>query len=392
MFDRYLVTKEDSLNRIKLYLQAIMKGDPDGFSTYDDAFKEIFPKLAVVFTKSMDEEIYYDDEDDDESTEIKATIHKPVNMHILLTASATSSSTTTTFLGARVLPSVPPDGPRIFERLTKLSVQRNTSVRQSDKAFVFPADTDVIHHREAGDYHLSLHVATYMRNHPEVLPRTLKPAKETVEALLSAIPARKQSSEYRLCQIKISCNEHEFKMLCETISGSFTLNSANSRYTLQIVPCLKDHVGILLSLHPPQSRSHVPSFINFPSFELLKKPMAAVAEQYVAAWGKLGPIRAGQDFFRVQFTNHDEPVYPDTDDEEDEDEDEDRYRRRKYMNIVCLTTPPATGPTLPGQPSIRSEAPKGFDLVVKRVEMEDGDDWYDADGATVVSSKRYPVQ
>lgn len=119
--------------------------------------------------------------------------------------------------------------------------------------------------------------------------------------------------------------------------------------------------------------------------------MAAVADQYVAAWGRLGPIPAGQDFFRVQFTNHDEPVYPDTDDEEDEDEDEDRYRRRKYMNIVCLTTPPATGTALPDQTSNQVQAPKGFDLVVKRVEMEDGDDWYDVDAATVVSSKRYDI-
>jgi hypothetical protein len=57
-----------------------------------------------------------------------------------------------------------------------------------------------------------------------------------------------------------------------------------------------------------------------------------------------------------------------------------------------LTSPPATGPALPDQTSNQAQAPKEFDLVVKRVEMEDGDDWYDADGATVVSSKRYPVQ
>lgn len=199
MSDRYLVTKEHSLMRIMLYLQAIMKGDLDSFTSYDDAFKEIFPKLAVVFTKSMDEEIYYDEEEDDESSEIKADIYKSVNMRILLTASTTSSITTTTFLGARVSPSVPYDGPRIFERLTKLNVQMHTSVHHSEKAFVFPADTDIIHHRESGDYHLSLDVATDMRNHPQVLPRTLKPVKETVEALLSAIPVRKQNAGYRLC-------------------------------------------------------------------------------------------------------------------------------------------------------------------------------------------------
>jgi hypothetical protein len=114
-----------------------------------------------------------------------------------------------------------------------------------------------------------------------------------------------------------------------------------------------------------------------------------VAEQYVAAWGKLGPIKAGQEFFRVQFQNEDEPVYPDSDEEEDEDEDEDRYRERKYLNIVSLTTPPATDAASPDQPSNQGQAPKGFDLVVKRVELVDGDDWFDPATVNVLSSKRY---
>jgi hypothetical protein len=117
--------------------------------------------------------------------------------------------------------------------------------------------------------------------------------------------------------------------------------------------------------------------------------VAAVAEQYVAAWGKLGPIKAGQEFFRVQFQNEDEPVYPDSDEEEDEDEDEDRYRERKYLNIVSLTTPPATDAASPDQPSNQGQAPKGFDLVVKRVELVDGDDWFDPATVNVLSSKRY---
>jgi hypothetical protein len=107
--------------------------------------------------------------------------------------------------------------------------------------------------------------------------------------------------------------------------------------------------------------------------------VAAVAEQYVAAWGKLGQIQAGQEF------------YPDSDEEEDEDEEEDRYRTRKYLNMVSLTTPPATDAASPDQPSNQSQAPKGFDLVVKRVELVDGDDWFDPAEVTVLSTKRYPV-
>jgi hypothetical protein len=170
-------------------------------------------------------------------------------------------------------------------------------------------------------------------------------------------------------------------------SPSVTQTRSSCHFS-QIVPSLKEHVGILVSLRPPESYHPFPR-LNFPSFDLLQKPVAALAEKYVAAWGKLGPIKAGQDFFRVQFTNHDEPVYPDSDEEEDEDEDEDedRYRRRKYMNIVCLTTPPVTDATLPDQP------PQAFDMVVKRIEhnADDGDDYYDVDAAIVLSSKRYPV-
>lgn len=237
MSDRYLVTQEDSLNRIRNYLSAIMPGDPDEFSMYERAFDVIFPKLAVVFTKAREEDEFYNDEDD---TVVKALVFKPVNMHVLLTAGITSSTRETTFLGARVSPIVPvvqdpddDDGDWSEERLTEVNVQLHTHIRHTDKAFVFPADTDLGHVRNRGsDYRLRLHIAHEFTSHPDVLPRQLKPVKETVEALLSIIPVRKQTMRRELAQIEFSCNEHEFKLLCETVSVTLVFRDTNSP-----IPC-----------------------------------------------------------------------------------------------------------------------------------------------------------
>jgi hypothetical protein len=238
MPDRYLVTQEDSLNRIRNYLSAIMPGDPDEFSMYERAFDVIFPKLAVVFTKAREEDEFYNDEDD---TVVKARVFKPVNMHVLLTAGITSSTRETTFLGARVSPIVPvvqdpedDDGDWSEERLIEVNVQLHTHIRHTDKAFVFPADTDLYHVRGRGsDYRLRLHIAHEFMSHPEVLPRQLKPVKETVEALFSIIPVRKQGAERELAQVEISCNEHEFKLLCDTVSEALILSGANSPHSLR---------------------------------------------------------------------------------------------------------------------------------------------------------------
>jgi hypothetical protein len=212
---------DDSFTRILHYLQAIKKRDFDDLSFgLDSALNEIFPKLAVVFTKTWDETESYPDD----IFKVEATLYKPVNMNILLEASTTSSTVTTTFFGATVRDIVPREDPQCFERLLKLSIQSMTHVRKSQKAFVFPNDTDIAHNW-AEDYHLFLHVANDFPGHPEVLIRQLPPVKETLEALLSAIPVRKEISA--LCQLEISCNKHEFKLLCETVSGTITLSNAD---------------------------------------------------------------------------------------------------------------------------------------------------------------------
>lgn len=123
----------------------------------------------------------------------------------------------------------------------------------------------------------------------------------------------------------------------------------------------------------------------------LQEQVATLAEQYVASWDKLGPIAAGKEFFRVEYTDFDdrgstEDGLDDLDDFDDED-------RQEFMNIVCLSTLPAPVATSRTRRSTQGQAPRGFEMVVKRLMFEDNDDWREEDEEpSILFRKEYLVR
>lgn len=212
MSDRYLVTMRDTLRKIEHYLKAIKTGEADDYDM-TGTFNQIFPSLAVVFTKALPKKkssdlhhIYID---------VETTIYKPVGMHASLKASTTSNtSSETTFFGANIQPSLPRHGPRYCERITTIDLKKNSYIRPSTKAIVFPPNSGAVHKR-ALDCLLSMHVVgSVFGDRPPA--RQLLRAKETFEAFLSAIPVRREGVD--LCNLEIRCYEHEFEMLCGSVS------------------------------------------------------------------------------------------------------------------------------------------------------------------------------
>jgi hypothetical protein len=124
---------------------------------------------------------------------------------------------------------------------------------------------------------------------------------------------------------------------------------------------------------------------------LLKKPMTALAERYLAAWHTLGPIAAGEEFFRIDYTDFDDPV----DIHEYLDRDEFAEPRIEWLYIASLKTllgPPNA--TSRARISSRTQVPEGFELVIKRIEYFDGsdDDGDEDTGAEILFRKDYPLR
>lgn len=207
---------KDTLQALDYYLKAVSKKDTSRSIGSDGAvLDEIFPQLAVVFTKALPDTSQFDMHHI--YIDVTATVRKAVNMHIVLQASATSSTASeTTFFGTNVLPSVQRHGPRYCERISKLKLAQNGCIRQASTPVVFPAESGAVHKRNP-DFRLSLHLPRYLGDRDR-RPRPQAQIKETFEALFAALPARKQGAD--LCRLKIDCKSGEIALLSDSVSAT----------------------------------------------------------------------------------------------------------------------------------------------------------------------------
>jgi hypothetical protein len=123
--------------------------------------------------------------------------------------------------------------------------------------------------------------------------------------------------------------------------------------------------------------------------KLLQSPMTALAQQYLGAWDRLGPIGAGQEFFRIHYFETEElPGF-------DSDSEDDGEPRTEHLYSASLRTLPAAPSAVPqGRTSDKTQTPEGFELVIKRGIWMDGDDEDDDDdtGAEFLYRKKYPLR
>jgi hypothetical protein len=117
--------------------------------------------------------------------------------------------------------------------------------------------------------------------------------------------------------------------------------------------------------------------------------MNALAQQYLAAWEKLGPIAPREELFRVHYFQNEDPPGFNSDDDDREDNGEPRTT---FLYSASLRTLPSRANAVPqGRTSDKTQTPEGFELVIKRVIWMDGDDEDDDDdeGAEFLYRKKY---
>jgi hypothetical protein len=203
---------KDTLQRLEHYLKAVSTKERP-LRSGKSILEETFPQLAVVFTKALPKTSQFDMHHI--FIDVSVSQYEPVSMHVLLKASTTSNmASETTFFGANVLPSVPRHGPRYCERITELELGENAYIRQPNSPVIFPTDSGAVHRRNP-DFNLELNLALGPYGSPSPC-RSQAHTKETFEALLAALPARKQGSE--LCQLKLHCLQGEIAILCSAVS------------------------------------------------------------------------------------------------------------------------------------------------------------------------------
>jgi hypothetical protein len=215
VFDRYLITMKGTLPRLEYYLKAVSRRTISRALGREGAvLEEVFPQLAVIFTKSLPDTRQFDMHHI--FIDVAVTVRKPVSMHIVLQASTTSDTASeTVFLGTNVLPCVPRHGPRYCERISQVKLAQGGYIRRSSTPVLFPADSGAVHKRNP-DFKLSLHLPPRYMGDRELRARPLEHTKETFEALFAALPARKEG--YDLCRLKIDCKEGEIDTLCGAVS------------------------------------------------------------------------------------------------------------------------------------------------------------------------------
>lgn len=112
------------------------------------------------------------------------------------------------------------------------------------------------------------------------------------------------------------------------------------------------------------------------AIESLKTHMLALSERYFAAWHSLGPIAVGEKFFTVGYTDFDDSATRQQGIEHSKELDESRTH---YLTIATLSTlgvrlPPGSRVPI----SITKQVHEGLELEIKKVVIEDGDEWDDA--------------
>jgi hypothetical protein len=206
----------DTLQRLDFYFKAIAGKNKVDYGYHMD-FKETFPKLAMVITKAIPNtsskqfdmhHIYID---------ISITLHRPVDMHTLLTAPVTSNTASETiFFGANVFPPAPHHGPRYCERITNVTLGKKAYIGMPPRPFVFPPQSKAVHQHDP-DFRILTQLPRYhafddydRHGHPP------QQANETFKALLSAVPPRKQGVD--LCHLAVRCTDNEADELCKVVS------------------------------------------------------------------------------------------------------------------------------------------------------------------------------
>jgi hypothetical protein len=228
--DRYLVTMKDTLPPLEQYLKAISKQNEAHWSNCT-ILEYTFRQLEAVFVKAFSETTSHFDVHHIH-IDVTVVLHEPVNMNVLLKVATTSNlSAGTTFFGANLLPAAERHGPRFYERISQLILEGSSYILRSPTPVVFPTDSKAVHVHDP-DFHLSLHSARRIDDSPVWLRHMMK-TKETFDAFLSAIPARKEGSD--LCQLKINCLMTEFGILYGAVSvtrvlGSLVIHAITSRF------------------------------------------------------------------------------------------------------------------------------------------------------------------